>query len=246
MHRHRSLLVAFAIALTPLVAPQPVAAVQSLPDLGLAPLRDFHIDNSGGRRLLRFTTVIVNVGAGPFQVHGSRSSTSETTMSGTQCVWDGATCVDVATSGVTMQWSGDNHNHWHVVGLQEYRLIRLDNGVRVGTGAKTGFCFYDNTVYDLGLAGAPQSAVYTGCGTQSALSVTMGQSVGWGDTYYWTLAYQWIDITNLAAGRYRLEVEADPSRRFTEVTHDNNTAWAILQIKGKGSAFRVIEIGPGA
>src|SRR3970040_2268570 len=84
------------------------------------------------------------------------------------------TCVDVPTSGVSMQWSGDNHNHWHVVGLQEYRLIRLDNGVLVGTGAKTGFCFFDNTGYDLGLPGAPVSAVYSGRGASSSLSATVG------------------------------------------------------------------------
>jgi hypothetical protein len=27
-----------------------------------------------------------------------------------------------------MGWSGDGHNHWHVIGLEEYELDRLDNG----------------------------------------------------------------------------------------------------------------------
>jgi hypothetical protein len=49
------------------------AAADRLPDLGMARLRDLSIDTATlpGRRLLRFSTVIVNVGAGPFETVGS-------------------------------------------------------------------------------------------------------------------------------------------------------------------------------
>ncbi len=53
------------------------------------------------------------------------------------------------------------------------------------------------------MTGAPESAVYTGCGYQSALSVTMGLSIGWGDAYYSTLPDQYIDITGLSSGPAR-------------------------------------------
>jgi hypothetical protein len=52
-------------------------AADRLPDLGMAPLTDLSIDTTTipGRRLLRFTTVIVNVGQGPFETIGSRPDT---------------------------------------------------------------------------------------------------------------------------------------------------------------------------
>lgn len=241
----------FALALVAaLVA---VAAAPSLalagptnPDLGMARLKDFRIESTlDGRRLLRFTTIIVNVGAGPFEVRGSRASTSDPVMTGYQCLYDGSTCT-LQSTAVAMGWSGDGHNHWHVIGLEEYELDRLDNGVLVGTGAKTGFCFFDNTKHDLSLPGAPASAVYTNCGASSSLSVTMGLSTGWGDTYYWNLAYQWVDITGLAAGRYRLWATADPENWFIEADDTNNSTWVDLQIRGKGASVRVLGYGPSA
>lgn len=245
MRRRLAAILSLLLAISLLAAPLAAAAEPLLPDLGIAQLSDIRIDTSGGRRLLRFTTVIVNVGDGPFQVRGSRA-TDTSPMIATQCLWDGTTgtCQDVPTSGVVMQWSGDGHNHWHVVGLQEYVLARLDYGVKVGTGAKTGFCFYDNTRYRSTLPDAPSSVVYTSCGSQASPTVTMGLSVGWGDTYPYYLANQWVDITTLLAGRYRLTVTADPSGWFTEKTTTNNATWVDLQIKGKGSSVRVVAYGP--
>ena len=226
-------------------APPSALAAPTYPDLGMARLKDFKIENTpDGRRLLRFTTIIVNVGAGPFEVQGTRLSTSDP-MTVKQCIYDGSPCTLVSTAAA-MGWSGDNHNHWHVIGLEEYELERLDNGVLVGTGAKTGFCFYDNTKHDLSLPGAPSSAVYTNCGASSSLSVTMGLSVGWGDTYYWNLAYQRVDITGLAAGRYRLWATADPENWFIEADDTNNVTWVDLQIRGKGGSVCVLGYGPSA
>ena len=47
-----------------------------MPDLAVAPLGDFRIEVVNGRRLLRFTAMMVNVGAGHFELRGSRASTS--------------------------------------------------------------------------------------------------------------------------------------------------------------------------
>lgn len=243
----RPLALGLAIALVSVAAAAPTAlATSTYPDLRMAPLRDFRIETTpDGRKLLRFTTVIVNVGDGPFEVRGSRSSSSDP-MTGYQCVYDGTTCTMQSTA-VAMQWSGDGHIHWHVVGLEEYELDRLDNGVLVGTGAKTGFCFFDNARHDLSLPGAPASVVYTNCGTSSSdASVTMGLSVGWGDTYIWNLAYQWVDITGLVAGSYRLWATADPQNWFVETDQTNNFTWVDLQIRGKQKSVRVMGYGPSA
>jgi len=56
--------------------PRSSTAADRLPDLGMAWLSDLTIDNTtDGRRLLCFTTIIVNIGAGAFELHGKRAST---------------------------------------------------------------------------------------------------------------------------------------------------------------------------
>jgi hypothetical protein len=221
-------------------------AADRLPDLGMAPLRNFSIDTStmSGHRLLRYTTVIVNVGAGPFEVHGHRPDTSTTTMTVTQRVFDDAGGYRDVTTAATMFYSGDGHNHWHVRDLETSDLKRLDNGVKVGSGAKHGFCFFDNTPYRLSLPGAPQAALYRNCGTATSLEVTPGLSVGWGDTYSANLAFQYVDITGISNGRYRLHVTADASNWFEETNNANNATWADLRIRQR--SVRVLAYGPSA
>jgi Lysyl oxidase len=227
--------------------PGPVgAATDRLPDLGMAPLTDLRIDTSTipGRRLLRFTTVIVNVGEGPFETIGSRLDTSIPEMPVRQRIYDdagGARDVDTPT---VMFFAGDGHDHWHVRDAEGYELRRLDNGRRVGTGAKHGFCYYDNTPYRLSLPTAPLGSVYGHCGAAQDLSVTTGLSVGWGDTYPASIALQWIDITGLKSGRYRLTATADPGRWFFETNEANNATW--LDLKLTGSGITVLHQGPAA
>jgi Lysyl oxidase len=232
--------------LAALAATGVAGAADRLPDLGMARIADVKTEKTAdGRRLLRFTTVIVNVGAGPFEVRGQRASTSEPEMATAQRIYDsGGGFRQVATSA-RMFFAGDGHNHWHVRDLESSELLRLDNGAKVGTGAKFGFCFFDNVAYRLGLPGAPATAGYTGCGTATSLAVTMGVSVGWGDEYSWRLPNQYVDITGLTPGRYRLRVTADAPGYFVEASESNNATWVDLQIKGQG-APRVIAYGPAA
>jgi uncharacterized repeat protein (TIGR01451 family) len=225
---------ALAIALSPSLSPTPVVASSLLPDLAMAPVTDIQIENTAdGRRLLRFTSMIVNTGAGRFELSGTRTDSTVTTMSVTQRIWDSNPRIytDIST-GATMQYAGDGHNHWHVQNLESYELDRADNGVKVGTGAKTGFCFYDTTAYNLGLPGAPQSPVFTNCGIPSDLTIRMGLSVGWGDKYSWYLVGQYIDITGLSAGSYVLKATADASNWFAESNDANNSTFVPVQLTG--------------
>jgi hypothetical protein len=226
--------------------PAAAAATDRLPDLGMAPLRDLSVDTTTipGRRLLRFTTVIVNVGAGPFETIGSRTSTSTTQMAVRQRVFNDAGASRDRSTPAVMFWAGDGHDHWHVRDVEAYELTRLDNGRRVGTGAKHGFCYFDNTPYRLWLPGAPSASVYGGCGTAADLTVTTGLSVGWGDTYPAAIAFQWIDVTGLKSGRYRLRATADPANWFAETNNANNSTWVKIRLTGSGA--RVVAYGPAA
>lgn len=246
MFKLRCAAVMSALALLAAAAPASAGAADRLPDLAMAPLADFRVEKSGGRKLLRYTATVVNIGAGRFQVEGERASSSEPEMSVVQRVFDDAGGSSVRATPARMYFSGDGHNHWHVRDLEESSLDRLDNGVKVGSGAKHGFCFYDNVAFRLWLPGAPSSAFYTTCGTTStALRQTMGLSVGWGDAYYYWLVDQWVDITSVGAGRYRLTTTADSQNWFVESDERNNVTWTDLQLKANGQP-RVVGQGPSA
>lgn len=230
-----------------------LAASDSLPDLGMAKLKDFRIEKrSGGQRLLRFSSIVVNVGDGKFELHGSRPDTTAATMDTvTQRVFDDTGgSRDVEDTGATMYFGGDGHNHWHVRDLENFTLERLSDKKKVGTGAKHGFCFFDNYRY-----GSTQGPAYTGCGDSGDLGVTMGLSSGWGDIYGYTLPDQYIDITGLPPGRYRLTatadavgagaVGADADGWFVEADENNNSTWVDLQINKKGKV-KAVAYGPNA
>jgi hypothetical protein len=234
------------------LAPTPTAsaATQLLPDLRMAVLSTIKVDTTtiAGHRLLRYTAEIVDVGNGPFEARGSRPDTSTPTFAVKQRIYDDAGGYVNVPTAATMYWGGDGHNHWHLTDLEGGVLTRLDNGVQVGTSAKEGFHFADNTPFDLSLPNAPQTAQYTSCGGNScrisALHVTMGLSVGWADIYAASVNFQWIDITDLVNGKYVLTVTADPSHFFEETDNANNDASATIQLSTNG--VKVLSYSGGA
>jgi hypothetical protein len=211
------------------------AASDRLPDLAMAKLQNIVTDQADGRRLLRFSAIIVNVGSGPMEVRSQRPNTSSS-WSSQQVIYDDAGgSRTVATPAVELIFGGDGHNHWHVKDLERYRLVPAGGtGERVGT--KAGFCFFDNYQYKLSLPGAPQAAQYprTVCGNRYSRTLRHGLSVGWGDKYQWSLPDQYIDTTGLPNGNYRLWATADQADFFQESNDANNSTWADLRIDANG------------
>lgn len=207
------------------------------PDLRMASLRDFRISFSGGRKLLRFTAMLINVGEGHFEVHGWRATRSESTMRTAQGMYTdrGSRVWLRRPPTAAMRYSGDGHDHWHVIRivLTEVRPIgALDSAP--ARSAKTGFCFFDTDPYRPSLPRAPASPRYSGasCGTRASLKVHMGLSVGWGDRYSWNLPYQWVDVTGLPDGDYRVCSTADPQGWYVETNDANNRTFADIRISG--------------
>jgi hypothetical protein len=226
---------------TPVYAAGPI-----LPNLQMLQLSDFQLGSDPtlpGRKLLRFTATIVNVGAGggTFEVIGTRPDTATTTMSVQQILHnEDGTTTSVPTSAHMVWDNGDGHNHWHTADLERY-LLTTPNGRQL-TSPKVGYCFFDNDPALLYLPGAPQQPVFLGCGEPSSLSVDTGLSVGWGDSYHADRYQQWVDITDQGNGQYHLQATADPYHYFTETNANDNTTWVDLSIRG--NKLKVLRYGP--
>jgi hypothetical protein len=216
-----------------------------LPDLAMAPLSDFTIQWVGGRRLLRFTVMMVNVGDGHFELRGSRSSTSQP-MHMSQVVYEttarNSPIAQQFMTDAVASYAGDGHNHWHVDEMMRYDAWGSTRTLR---GAKVGFCILDSDPWNLSLPGEV-GPYYRGtmCSTNpSALSNRMGISVGWGDEYEYYLAWQWVDITGLPGGTYTVRAKVDPNGFFLEKDETNQCAWARLSLSGSSSAVSVLGRG---
>ncbi len=222
-----------------------------LPDLRMAPLDDLQAERADdGRLLLRFTATIVNVGAGPMEVRAMRQG--DDLGPGVQRVYgEDGEFTDV-TGDATFFWAGDGHDHWHATDLQGYRVESLDGGTDTAVSEKHGFCLFDNLMHEGFEDRAPDAPVYECPDSQSAASIQMGLSVGWEDIYPATLPNQFIDISDLRAGRYRLWAEADPSTDerptgwFIESVEDNNQTWVDFELDPEAESVRVLEHGPSA
>jgi hypothetical protein len=245
VHRRRVGAAATVIALAAILAPRPVPTVAThsenarLPDLAVLAPRDFRIVvRDSGKRLLRFTTIIVNIGDGPFQLSGYDDdgfAAKKDILSVNQQILEPDGTFSRHRTNATMFWSGDGHNHWHVTDLQVAKLQNLEDE-DVGSSKKVGFCFVDNFRY-----GSSKPPHYTQaidiCFTKANGRVPMGISKNWGDTYPSTFKYQWVDITDLPNGDYRLRVIADPAEvpggLFIESDETNNAGWAKIRIQGR-------------
>jgi Lysyl oxidase/S-layer homology domain len=240
--RTRTAAIALVVVLGALVGTPRVeqarAGGEALPDLAMAPLSDFQIQWVNGRRLLRFTAMMVNVGSGHFEVRGSRGSTSQD-MAMRQVVYE----TSARNSPVSRQtptnaearYAGDGHSHWHVQEMMRYDLW---GGSGTFRGAKVGFCFLDSDLYNPGLPGY-SGGYYNGsmCSTNpNVLSNRMGISIGMGDEYEWFLAWQWVDITGQPSGTYTLRSMVDPYDHFDEENEANQCAYAVLSWTSSSNA----------
>ncbi len=216
-------------------APAAVAA-PLLPDIvadppvgGNAP--EVQADAQGSRLLLRLDGFVHNRGPGPLEIRGENPSGG---VMGTvrQRVYDDAGGFeDIAhTPAPSLIYeTNDDHEHWHLLHAMRYSLWSEDKTVAVAPVQKVGFCLIDSQRVE---APASSKQVYSEdsdnfCRWQEpdAASVFMGVSPGWRDIYGSNLAFQWVDISDVAPGRYWLRSDADPDGVIAETDEVNPGAY---------------------
>jgi hypothetical protein len=213
-----------------------------LPNLVMEPLDDWVIEQAEGRRRLRLTTIMDNVGVGPFELRGNRASLDEQTMAIDQLIYTGHGGFTRRPTEVLAQYAGDGHDHWHARGVVSMALSPLADPASVTAGDKIAFCFFDNLPSNPDLPGASSEPVYriTWCGTPEAYSVRMGLSVGWGDMYSWSFAFQWVDITGLPGGTYQLRATVDAANDYLELDESDNCTMSQIEIPATGEGKIVV------
>ena len=246
---------AVAGATVALAAPGPAAAqdpVDVLPNLVQAAPGNIGVESgrTDGRRWfhLGFDSATENRGAGWLRVRGSRTSNAFPTMQVDQLVTrsDGSVRT-VPRVGLMRYVVHRDHQHWHYMRFARYELRPAGSGARGRRDRKTGFCLGDR--YRLNDAATlpgyqPRPAQTGRCGLRrpNLLEMFEGISTGYGDNYFAQLEGQYVDVTGLRGGRYRLLHTANPTGTLLETDYRDNVATAELRIswpRGKQRRPRV-------
>jgi hypothetical protein len=204
----------------------------ALPDIVPdAPSGDFlqtYVDTDGtSRLLLRFNGYVHNAGVGALELRGTDNSDG-VMASVSQRIFsaDGASSRDVATSGQIRYETADGHGHFHLRAAMQYGLFEETRTTLAAPAMKVGFCLVDSQQIS---GSVPKGyPLGTNCekGTPNAPTVVMGVSPGWRDIYPWNLAFQWVDVSDVAPGTYWLAARVDPHSVMLEASESNND-WAF-------------------
>lgn len=258
MRRRRSILGALTIALLTLPAAASAAGpsgsagvpVDLLPDLRMAKLDGFDLETRpNGHIRLHFGTIGWNMGDGPLEARGKRQDAGDTGMQVKQRFYDSEGGHRDHQTPAVMFYAGDGHDHWH---LRQFMYLQLyspgDPSGDVYGLRKLGYCLIDARQRANPPLGSPPSPVYPdgNCGTAASTSVRTGLSIGWGDDYPPAFAHQWIDVTGLAPGDYRICSTVDALGDFLETDETNNQRWTDLHVDIAADEVTVLGTGAAA
>ena len=184
----------------------------------------------GNHLLLRFSGYVHNAGQGAFEMRGSNPVGDEMTNV-VQRVYrsDGSFFDDASRDPRIIFEPADGHDHWHLKNAARYSLWNNAETAEVAPGQKVGFCLIDSQRIE---TNGPTSRVYDtgdnnfcGQGQPTLSSLFEGVSAGWRDYYDWTLAFQWVDVSDVPPGNYHLRADIDPDDIVRESNEVNPGAF---------------------
>ena len=182
---------------------------------------------------LRFAGFVTNLGDGPLDLKGNPQLADDADLA-SHDVWQRALTIDGNWVNLTKPpidfEQADGHDHFHVMGIVEYSLWDTSGTVEISSGAKVGFCLIDIAdLPDLHPNPGPQryeqwdpDNYYCQSGRPRAKILHMGVSEGWQDIYSFSATFQWIDVSDVRPGYYRVGQRADPDNVIVESDETNN------------------------
>lgn len=190
------------------------------------------------RRVLRFATILANVGAGPLQVNprnellcprGQRYVEQRVHVDRDG---DGEYARDrdrrrMGLPGACMLFHS-GHDHWHFDSTAAYVLTRVGDEAPIVSRDKVSFCLRDSEPF--ADAEIRHRRTYGEC----ARDRRQGLTVGWADRYDSELDGQRLVLpAGLGNGRFCLRLEVDPFGLLTETREDDNTSATMIRIRGR-------------
>ena len=182
---------------------------------------------------LRFAGFVTNLGDGPLDLKGNPQLADKADLT-SHDVWQRALTIDGDWVNLTKPpidfEVDDGHDHFHVMGIVEYSLWDTSGTVEISSGAKIGFCLIDVMERpDLHANPGPQryeqwdpDNYFCQSGRPRARILHMGVSEGWQDIYSFSTTFQWIDVSDVRPGYYRIGQRADPDNVIVESDETNN------------------------
>ena len=180
---------------------------------------------------LRFGGYVTNLGDGPLDLKGNPRLADDAVLT-SHNVWQRALTVDGDWVNLTKPpikfERADGHDHFHVMGIVEYSLWDKSGTMEVRSGAKVGFCLVDSVeLPDLHPNPGPErysrsANLWCRAGRPGAKDLHMGISEGWQDVYSWAAPFQWIDVSDVRPGYYRVGQRTDPDNIIIESDETNN------------------------
>jgi Lysyl oxidase/Bacterial Ig domain len=255
----RAAVLAIATALLAPAAAPAQSSPELLPDLVADPPgspSQPHVERLGDGRdylLVRFDGTIHNAGRGPLEIRGSDPANGVMSRTWQRIFRADSSFRDDHSRHPTIRYeNADGHRHWHLMGAARYSLRSEGDNALVTAAAKVGFCLLDSERVD---GFGPTAKVYTrawtrycGEGQPTAADVREGISAGWRDLYPDYFPFQWVDVSDVAPGRYRIAAEVDPDGFVIESNESNNgpaLAPEIVTVPGHVALPRVAS-GAGA
>lgn len=206
-------------------------------------------DEQGDRLLLRFDGFVHNRGLGPLELRGFDRVGTEMTTVVQRIKTSKRRWVDhvVSPEAKIRYEPADGHDHWHLGAAVRYSLWTVDRSAEAAPSQKVGFCLVDSQRVD---AHGPVSPTYTVSSIEfcredqpATREVLMGISAGWRDVYGRALAFQWVDISDVAPGEYWLRSDADPDGLILETDELNDGAFATSTSIVNGYLARPVDRG---
>ena len=213
------------------------------------PLLDYYAYPDGSHDLLlRFDGYVHNAGAGALDIRASRASTLQP-LPPMQRLYrsDGSFHDDPMPANAQLFYSNaDGHHHWHLQNVARYSLSSRDRKHLVAPALKVGFCFEDSEHVDTTIG--PSDPVYSDLhgrhfcqkNQPDALSLFEGVSAGWRDLYARNLALQWVVVSAVQPGTYRLREDVDPTGVIHEAAEANAPAWSVDPVTVPGYVARAV------
>ncbi|XP_077377917.1 protein-lysine 6-oxidase [Festucalex cinctus] len=133
--------------------------------------------------------------------------------------------ADFLPSKAPYSWEWHScHNHFHSMDdFSLYELADAKTGKAVAEGHKASFCLEDTSC---------EAGYYR---RYACTSHTQGLSPGCYDTYNADIDCQWIDITDVAPGKYKLKVTVNPKKKIQESNFANNVVQCDVHYTGNAA-----------